>query len=159
MNETLALRDGSAWVFETVQLDDLVRATVELYEPLAEARDIRLVADVEPAALLGVRSLLQRALTNLVDNAIKFSPDGGTVTVSTRPTDTGVTFTIADQGPGMDPARARGAVDTEDSTDRPEVESHGMGLPFVRAVVRRHGGTLTIDDAAPGAIVTARFSR
>ncbi len=159
MNETLALRDGSAWVFETVQLDDLVRATVELYEPLAEARDIRLVADVEPAALLGVRSLLQRALTNLVDNAIKFSPDGGTVTVSTRPIDTGVAFTIADQGPGMDPARARGAVDADDTTSRPEVESHGMGLPFVRAVVRRHGGTLTIDDAAPGAIVTARFSR
>jgi sensor histidine kinase regulating citrate/malate metabolism len=68
---------------------------------------------------------------------------------------------IADQGPGMDPARARGPVEEAPKVDPSAngIESHGMGLPFVRAVVRRHGGILTIDDGHPGAIVTARFSR
>ncbi|MBL0947954.1 HAMP domain-containing sensor histidine kinase [Brevundimonas sp.] len=161
MNETLALRDGSAWVFERVQLDELVIATAELYEPLADTRAVRLVTEVEPASVLGVRSLLQRALTNLVDNAVKFSPEGGVVTLRAHPTDTGVEVSIADQGPGMDPGRARGPVEDAVSDDpaRNGVESHGMGLPFVRAVVRRHGGVLTIGDAGPGAIVTARFSR
>ncbi|HAJ04759.1 MAG TPA: hypothetical protein DCL55_16270, partial [Brevundimonas sp.] len=161
MNETLALRDGSAWVFERVQLDELVTATAELYEPLADTKGVRLVVEVEPASVLGVRTLLQRALTNLVDNAVKFSPEGGVVTLRANPTATGVEVSIADQGPGMDPARARGAVENAAEEDPAPngIESHGMGLPFVRAVVRRHGGVLTIDDAVPGAIVTARFSR
>ena len=61
----------------------------------------------------------------------------------------------------MDPARPRGAVENAAEEDPAPngIESHGMGLPFVRAVVRRHGGVLTIDDAVPGAIVPARFSR
>ena len=161
MNETLALRDGSAWVFEQVQLDQLLQSTAELYEPLADTKGVRLVVEVEPASVLGVRTLLQRALTNLVDNAVKFSPEAGVVTLRARPTPTGVEVVIADQGPGMDPARARGGVESTANEDsvRNGIESHGMGLPFVRAVVRRHGGVLTIDDAGPGAIVTARFSR
>lgn len=152
MNETLALRDGAAWIFESVRLDELAAATVELYEPLAEARDIRLELEVCPATVLGVRSLLQRALTNLVDNAVKFSPDGGRVRVGVAMEDRAVVLTVADEGPGMAAGQARV------SADNRTVESHGMGLPFVRAVVRRHGGTLTIDDAGPGAVVRARFS-
>lgn len=161
MNETLALRDGSAWVFERVQLDELARATLDLYEPLAETRGIRLEAEIAPATLLGVRTLLQRAMTNLVDNAVKFSPDGATVRLITRTTETGVEFSIVDEGPGM-PATGDGPAPVNGPPTLPDpgsVSSHGMGLPFVRAVVRRHGGTLTIRDAGPGTIVTARFSR
>ncbi len=49
----------------------------------------------------------------------------------------------------------------QEARDAPAVgrESHGMGLAFVRAILRRHGGRMTIDDARPGAIVTARFTR
>ena len=149
MNDAMTLRDGEAWLFESVRLDILIQAAVELYEPIAEARGVRMVADGEPVAVLGVRSLLQRAVANLVDNAVKFSPDGGCVTLRAWMTEDGPALSVADQGPGMTGA--------EPAPKGPD--SHGMGLAFVRAILRRHGGRMTIDDAGPGAIVTARFTR
>ncbi|WP_298158204.1 HAMP domain-containing sensor histidine kinase [Brevundimonas sp.] len=150
MNEAMALRDGEAWLFEIVQLDVLAEAAVELYQPIADARDIQIVAEGEPVSVLGVRSLLQRAVANLVDNAVKFSPEGGRVTIRAWDDDGGPCLSVADQGPGMSGAP---------STAPRSPDSHGMGLAFVRAILRRHGGQMTIDDAKPGAIVTARFSR
>lgn len=151
MNEAMALRDGEAWVFESVRLDELAAQAAELYQPLAEERGVSIQVEREPAAVLGVRSLLQRAATNLVDNAVKFSPDGGVVTLTAGMRDGSPVLVVADQGPGFGDGAAP-AVDV----DR---ESHGMGLAFVRAILKRHGGSLTIDDAGPGAVVTARFSR
>ncbi len=146
MTEAMALRDGEAWSFESVRLDTLAQAAVELYEPIAEQRGVCLSAEVEPVAVLGVRSLLQRAVANLVDNAVKFSPDGGAVVIRARPTDDGPILSVSDQGPGMGKAGAG-------------PDSHGMGLAFVRASLRRHGARMTIDDASPGTIVTAHFTR
>ena len=146
MTEAMALRDGEAWSFESVRLDTLAEAAVELYEPIAEQRGVRIRAEVEPVTVLGVRSLLQRAVANLVDNAVKFSPDGGTVVIRARSAVDGPILSVADQGPGMGMANAG-------------PDSHGMGLAFVRASLRRHGARMTIDDAAPGTIVTARFAR
>lgn len=147
MAETLMLRDGQAWAFEKVDLAQLLRATAELYEPLAETRGVSVRVEAEPCAILGVRSLIQRALVNLTDNAVKFSPDGGTVTLTVRAEGDGAVLSVADQGGGF------GAV-----AEGPG-GSHGMGLPFVRAVMRRHGGSLEIAPADPGTVVTARFSR
>lgn len=146
MTEAMALRDGEAWSFESVRLDTLAEAAVELYQPIAEERGVTLSAEVEPAAVLGVRSLLQRAVANLVDNAVKFSPDGGAVVIRARMTEEGPILSVADEGPGMGNAQA-------------SPDSHGMGLAFVRASLRRHGGRMTIDDAKPGTIVTAHFTR
>lgn len=153
MNEAMALRDGEAWSFETVRLDTLAAQAVDLYGPLAEERGVSIRLRSAEATVLGVRSLLQRAIANLVDNAVKYSPDGGAVEVSVGCDGDGPWLSVADQGPGFSgeavPATAAG----------PEPESHGMGLAFVRAILRRHGASMTIDDARPGAVVTARFSR
>ena len=151
MNEAMALRDGEAWVFESVRLDELAAQAAELYQPLAEERGVSIRVAGEPASVLGVRSLLQRAATNLVDNAVKFSPDGGVVTLTAGMRDGRPVLIVADQGPGF----SAGAQPAPDA-DR---ESHGMGLAFVRAILKRHGGSLTVDDGRPGAVVTARFSR
>ena len=150
MNDALALRDGEAWVFEQVRLDQLLHQVAELYEPLAEARGATLTVEAEAVSALGVRSLLQRAVANLADNAVKYSPPGGRIVLKAWCEADGCALSVADQGPGFDPAAPRPAEG---------VESHGMGLPFVRAVVQRHRGRLTVDDAGPGAVVTARFYR
>ncbi|MBW8304068.1 MAG: hypothetical protein K0M78_09030, partial [Brevundimonas sp.] len=87
MNEAMALRDGEAWVFESVRLDELAAQAAELYQPLADERGVTIRVEGGPAAVLGVRSLLQRAVTNLVDNAVKFSPGGGEVILTTGTAD------------------------------------------------------------------------
>jgi signal transduction histidine kinase len=148
MGEALSLRDGAAWVFEQVRLDLLAAQVVELYEPVAAERGLVIQIALEPVEILGVRTLLQRAMTNLVDNAVKYGPEGTAVTVSVAREADQAVFRVRDAGSGFGADPAEGD---------PAPESHGMGLPFVRAVVRRHGGELTIDDAAPGAVVTARF--
>ncbi len=159
MNEAMTLRDGEAWVFETVRLDRLAASAADLYQPLAEERGVLIRVESAPVSVLGVRSLLQRAVTNLVDNAVKFSPEGGLVTLTARLDDGKPVLSVADQGPGLDPdllddpARAVARAADEGR------ESHGMGLAFVRAILKRHGAAMTIDDAGPGAVVTARFSR
>lgn len=152
MNEAMALRDGEAWLFESVRLDILAAAAVELYQPIAEIRGIEITAEGEPVSVLGVRSLLQRGVANLLDNAVKFSPDGGRIRIRAWADAEGPALSISDQGPGMtgDAAAVRPAS---------AGASHGMGLTFVRAILRRHGGRMTIDDARPGAIVTVRFPR
>ena len=159
MNEAMALRDGEAWVFVTVRLDELAASAADLYQPLAGERGVALRVEAEPASVLGVRSLLQRAVANLVDNAVKFSPDGGVVTLRVALEDGRPVLSVADQGPGLDPdilADPARAVADAAAEGR---ESHGMGLAFVRAILKRHGAAMTIDDAGPGAVVTARFSR
>jgi len=151
MTDAMALRDGEAWSFEPVSLDTLVRQAAELYQPLAEERGVELKVVAAPVSVLGVRSLLQRAVTNLVDNAVKYSPDGGVVTLFAGQQGGRPVLSVTDQGPGFAAARAQAGTDGR--------ESHGMGLAFVRAILKRHGAAMTIDDAAPGAVVTAQFSR
>lgn len=159
MNEAMALRDGEAWVFETVRLDRLAIAAAELYQPLAEERGVVIRVEASPVSVLGVRSLLQRAVTNLVDNAVKFSPAGGVITLAARLEYGKPTLSVADQGPGLDPELLDDPARAVSSAADEGRESHGMGLAFVRAILKRHGAVMTIDDAGPGAVVTARFSR
>lgn len=158
MNEAMALRDGEAWSFEAVRLDVLARQCAELYEPLAEERGVAIRVVAEPVEVLGVRTLLQRATANLVDNAVKYSPDGGVVTLTVGAVEGRPRLSVADQGPGFRGAAGDTAAAVAASTAEGR-ESHGMGLAFVRAILKRHGAVMTIDDAHPGAVVTAQFSR
>lgn len=159
MNDAMTLRDGEAWVFETVRLDRLAASAAELYQPLAEEGGAMIRVEASPVSVLGVRSLLQRAVTNLVDNAVKFSPDGGVVTLTVRLEDGKPVLSVADQGPGLDPELLDDPARVISRAADEGRESHGMGLAFVRAILKRHGAAMTIDDAGPGAVVTARFSR
>jgi signal transduction histidine kinase len=159
MNEAMTLRDGEAWVFEKVRLDRLVSSAAELYQPLAEESGVVIRVETSPVSILGVRTLLQRAVANLVDNAVKFSPGGGIVTLTVRRDDGKPLLSVSDQGPGFDPELLDDPVRAVARAADEGRESHGMGLGFVRAILKRHGATMTIDDAGPGAVVTARFSR
>jgi signal transduction histidine kinase len=112
-------------------------------------------------ALLGDEAQVHRALANVVDNAVKFTPDGGEVTVAVRALDKHVSFTVTDTGIGM----------SEHDRPRPlmrwlrprtigEGTPGGIGLEIVRSVIEHHGGELDIDSVAgAGTSVTLSFPR
>ncbi|HVT14642.1 MAG TPA: ATP-binding protein [Thermoanaerobaculia bacterium] len=156
------LEDGARRAgFSKLDLVDLGRVAtdvIELYDPLAEDKGVALAlegAGPGPAELPGDPSLLFEAIGNLVDNAIKFTPAGGRVTVRVVREDGRLGIAVADTGPGI-PAAERGAVLRR--FYRAEKSRHtagsGLGLSLVAAVARLHGLRLAIEDAAPGCRVT-----
>jgi signal transduction histidine kinase len=138
--------------FDLVELKTLLSDVTELYEPLAEARRQTLALSAEDAIeVRGDRDLLFQALTNLLDNAVKFAPDGGQVTLALSQEADEVTVTVADNGPGI-PKAARERVRErfyrlESSRSTP---GSGLGLSLVAAVAALHGGRLSLDDNEPG---------
>ena len=148
--------------FESVDLSRLADDAVELYEPLAEEKDVTLVCAAEPGLLVnGDRHLLFQAMANLVDNAVKYTPAGGRVAVGVIAVDEGtVELAVADSGPGI-PEESRDRVLERfvrlDSTR--STPGNGLGLSLVQAVVRLHGARLVLDDNSPGLVVRLAFTR
>jgi signal transduction histidine kinase len=145
--------------FTDVDLETVVRDAVDLYEPVATERQQTLdVSIAAGASVRGDRNLLAQALTNLLDNAVKYTPPGGRITVELTNNPTGPVLSVADSGPGI-PAELRGKVlerffriDTSRSTP-----GSGLGLSLVAAVAGLHNATLTLDDNHPGLRVILSF--
>ena len=109
-------------------------------------------------ALLGDEAQVHRALANVVDNAMKFTPDGGEVTVGVRATNDDVTFVVADTGIGMsDDDRPRPLIRWLRPRGADEPSRGGIGLEIVRSVVEHHNGALEV-DSVPGAGTTITLS-
>lgn len=147
----------SAQSFVSVDLAALARDVVDLYEPVAEDKGVRLTLAAAPAPARGSPALLSQLMANLIDNAVKYTPAGGIVRVATDPRG-GARFTVADTGPGI-PAADRARVLTrfvrlDASRNTPGV---GLGLSLVDTIARVHGATLTLGDNRPGLQVEVRF--
>jgi signal transduction histidine kinase len=145
---------------QCVSMDILVEDAVELYQALAEERGVELAAHcAEGGAVWGDRDLLFQLLANLIDNAVKYTPDGGRIDVSLDEADDGVTLCVADSGPGI-PAALRDRV--RDRFYRVDSSRHapgnGLGLSLVQAVADYHGATLTLHDNHPGLKAEVRFA-
>ncbi len=137
--------------FSQVQLVPLVREVGELYEPIAEDKGVTLQVDAADAAIVhGDRDLLFEAVANLVDNAVKFTPEGGCVALALLRRDGESVIRISDTGPGI-PAIERDAVTKRfyRSDKSRNTEGLGLGLSLVSAIVKLHGFRFTL-DAGPG---------
>ena len=139
----------------------LVRDVAELYAPAAEDKGLTLdhrIDDGLDDGLDGDRHLLSQALANLVDNAVKYTSAGGRILVAARRDGAAVELSVADSGPGI-PAADRTRV--LDRFVRLDASRHspgsGLGLSLVRAVARRHGAELRLEDNAPGLRAVLRF--
>jgi signal transduction histidine kinase len=138
--------------FANFDFAPVLAGVVELYEAVAEDRGLSVTVDTPPhLPMYGDRDLLQQAVANLLDNAVKFSPPGQTVHVVAGPTATGTDIAVTDHGPGIPPQ------DLERATERffrgekaRSTPGAGMGLALVQAVAQLHGGGLALDDAGPG---------
>jgi signal transduction histidine kinase len=135
-----------------VDLSAIAQDIWELYAPAAEENGIALhLAPSEPVEINGNWNLLSQALANLVDNAIKYTPAGGQVTIAVSHTPDGPKLTVSDTGPGI-PAEDRGRVverfvRLEASRNSPGT---GLGLSLVAAVARLHEARLELADNSPG---------
>jgi hypothetical protein len=142
-------------------LNEVIEGVGELYAPVAEEKGLTFLAiRGDPAILYGNRNLVTQALANLVDNAIKYTPPGGRVSVSLEHSNLGIALVVADNGPGIPPPDRARVVDRfvrlESSRHSPGT---GLGLSLAAAVARMHDTELTLSDNAPGLRASLMFPR
>jgi signal transduction histidine kinase len=138
--------------FAEVSLDAILREAADLYVPVAEQRRIALsVSAAHGVTAHGDRDLLFEAVTNLVDNAVKFTPPGGAVSVSLLRRPDAPVIRVADTGPGIAPCDRQAVRNRFYRADKSRhVAGHGLGLSIVTAILRLHGFTLAMTDLEPG---------
>ena len=156
--ETGAHRD----TLEPVDLRDVVRDITDLYEPVAEQRGIHLHVSAPASVMVrGNRSLLARAAANLVENALKFTPEGGSVgVVAASPRDEEPYFSVGDTGPGIPEEDRERVLDRFVRLERSRnTPGSGLGLSLVAAVARMHDAHITLDDNGPGLVAKLTFPR
>jgi signal transduction histidine kinase len=147
--ESGASRAGMA----PLDLAALARAVAELYEPAAEEKGLVLAveAPTAPAMVRGDGHLLSQAAANLLDNALKYAPEGRIAVAVEADAERGeARLSVADEGPGIPPDRRDSVFDRfvrlETSRSTP---GNGLGLSLVRAVATLHGGAVRLEDNAP----------
>jgi two-component system sensor histidine kinase TctE len=144
--------------FKPLDLAALVAESVQLFVTQAAGRGIDLGFELDPAPLRGERFMLRDLIDNLVDNALRYTPQGGTVTVRTRMGADGAVLEVEDSGPGI-PAAKRGRVFHRHVRLDQQSSGSGLGLAIVRDIAKVHGGTAAVADAAgpSGALFTVKF--
>jgi signal transduction histidine kinase len=135
-----------------VNITEILEDVFELYRPVAEGSGIRLSIDVLPAPAFvnGDFRRLRRMLANLIDNAVKYTAPGGSITLSVRHDGPDVRITVSDTGIGI--ARKDIARIFEKFYRADESRSHpgfGLGLSLVRSIVDAHRGTISV-KSRPG---------
>lgn len=138
--------------FSTVDLGTLVNEMGDLFEPLAEEKGIRFSTKVDTAgSVLGDPDLVNEAIANLLDNAIKFTPSGGSVELTLREEGGVPVVSVADDGPGIAPEERDAVMRRFYRSDKSRhIEGCGLGLSLVDAIVKLHGFRLAIRDRSPG---------
>lgn len=151
---------------EAVPLHELIGKTIEMFAPVAEDRGVTLcAAQVEPLSVQGDPGQLKQLLTNLVDNAIKFTPRCGSVKIGWRQADNPefAELTVADTGIGIPPESIPRVFDrfyqVEKARQRgDENRGNGLGLSICQSIVNAHHGTLTVESRpGTGTNFTARL--
>jgi signal transduction histidine kinase len=134
-------------------MDELVAECVRAVSVVAITRGIQLATDLQPDVSVDADDrLLRQLVTNLLENAVQYTPPGGAVAVAVHDNAASVTMTVSDTGPGIAPADRDRVFERFVRLDpaRSATSGAGLGLPIARWIVEQHGGTLTVDQAAAG---------
>lgn len=134
-----------------VPVDELAQHVVQAEQPAFAAKDVelRLLADSR-ATVVADPARLEQVLTNVVNNALRHTPPGGTVTVSTRAAGKSLILAVADTGEGIERAHLPHLFERfYRAHTRDDEQGSGVGLTISRAIVAAHGGTITVDSPGP----------
>jgi two-component system heavy metal sensor histidine kinase CusS len=149
-NAQLALRR------ESLDLQVELQRIHDYFEILADDVGVRLTVAAQPLRAEVDPVLLQRAVNNLVSNAIRYTPPGGAVQLSARAVEEGVELAVSNTGPGIAPEHLTRIFDRYYRADQARSDhghSAGLGLSIVRAIMELHGGNISV-DSHPGASTT-----
>lgn len=152
---TLSRRDAGVEQLAPVPVDlhSLVSGVVDALAPLADARGVRLRLDTEgPVPVLGDEGRLRQVFINLLDNALKYTPEHGTVTVRVGRRGTDGTVIVADTGIGIPPEHLPHVFARFYRVDRARSRAEGgtgLGLSIARSIVAAHGGSIDL-ESKPG---------
>jgi signal transduction histidine kinase len=138
--------------FAPIDLSGLMAEAAELYAPVAADRGLRFEqSDFTVPAVVGDRALLLEVLANLLDNAVKFAPQGGSVCVAVIAEPCGPVLRVADSGAGIAPVNVSAVLERFYRAEpNRHIEGHGVGLNLVSAILRLHGFGIRMGPAAPG---------
>jgi PAS domain S-box-containing protein len=139
-------RDG----FSEVQLAPLIREAGDFYDPIAENKGVVLCVEApEGAALRGDRDLLFEAVANLVDNAVKFTPEGGRVELALLRQKGETVIRVSDTGPGIPESEREAVTQRFYRSDKSRnIKGLGLGLSMVAAIIKLHGFRFSISSGA-----------
>jgi signal transduction histidine kinase len=142
-----------------VNLATLIQDAVDLYEAVAEAKQIQINTEIkDPVTVLADRDMLFQAVANLLDNAIKYTQQGGKVALKVVQTEQTAEIVVADNGPGIPPFEYDKVVQRFYRLDKSRnTDGNGLGLSLVEAVVNMHDATLKFSDNKPGLKVEIQF--
>ena len=148
----------------TVDLAEIVRGAVEVVQPSAYAKHIDIMVDIDPSVgpFEGDGSRLQQICWNLLANAVKFTPERGTLFLSLRRTSDAVEIAVTDTGIGIRSDFLESVFEPFRQADGSSTRRHnglGLGLSIVKHLVEAHGGTITAESAGEGqgSTFTVRF--
>lgn len=139
--------------FSRLEMGLLVQDVVELYEPLALEKDVELHSWCDELEFDGDRDLIFQMVANLLDNAVKYTPPGGQISVTVKEAvDGGLLISVSDTGPGIPEADRENVFQRffRLESSRSEQPGNGLGLSLVQAVVNLHRGTISLLDNQPG---------
>lgn len=139
--------------FEPVDIADLARTFCEVYEPSAEDSGHSLICEAPDGEVnvAGDKPLLGQVFANLIENALRHTPEGSTVTVSLDAGQEMARIVVSDTGPGIPAGERENVLRRLYRLERSRTSpGNGLGLSLVAAIVEMHGGTLVLEDNAPG---------
>lgn len=142
--------------FAPVDMALVMNEILSLYQAVAEEKSINISTRIEESAyVLGDKNLLARAIANLLDNAVKFSPQNGEIHIDLTCYDKFHLVTISDNGPGLE-SEFKERVFERFSRGRnvAETPGHGLGLAIVQTIAIRHGIQISLKDNHPGLSVS-----
>lgn len=146
---------------QPMEVADVVKEAVGMYQPLAHGRDIDLHVELLGAipTIQGDPARLRQVMLNLLDNALRHSPDGGRVVVTLHKEDEWLAVRVQDNGRGLSPEQLPYVFDRFYKADRGRDQSGaGLGLAIAKAVVEAHGGRMTAVSAGIGQGSTFSFA-
>lgn len=144
---------------EPVRANDLVVGAIETLLPLAKEKSIDLLTSLDENAgeVMADEARVHQVLANLVGNSLKFTPEGGRITVTTRAAGEVIEFSVTDTGPGISEEQLPHIFKRYWQSRRTERHGAGLGLPIAKGIVEAHDGSIRA-ESGPGKGATLTFT-